>query len=234
MRISNARSRTAMADLKPALLIVFLLLIPFLSQAQTKNEWAGWDFLLGEWVSGESSGVPGNASSGSFTLSPDLGGKILVRKNHAEYPPSNGRPAIVHDDLMIIYHEGGAAKAFYTDSEGHVIRYGVTLSPDSKKLVFLSEKTSGSPQYKLSYVNVQPGRVKLTFEIAPPDKPEEFKTYVEAVVKRKLTTQVLKFFSRTPGATAPRVLRLQRDPLFPAAVTRQWPVLRRVQAVLRA
>jgi hypothetical protein len=139
--------------MKPAFLISFLfLLTAVLSQAQAKNDWAGWDFLLGEWVSAESSGVPGNASSGSFTLSPDLGGKILVRKNHAEYPPSNGRPAIVHDDLMIIYHEGGAAKAFYTDSEGHVISYGINLSPDSKQLVFLSEKTSGSPQYRLTYI----------------------------------------------------------------------------------
>jgi hypothetical protein len=163
---------------------LFLSLAAF-SQSQAKNDWAGWDFLLGEWVSGESNGVPGSASSGSFTLAPDLSGKILLRKNHAEYPASNGRPAIVHDDVMIIYHEGGAAKAFYTDSEGHVIRYGVNLSTDGKKLVFLSEKTSGSPQYRLTYVNVQPGTVKLLFEMAPPDKPEEFKTYVEAVVKRK-------------------------------------------------
>jgi len=149
------------------------------------NDWAGWDFLLGEWVAAESSGVPGSASSGGFTLASDLGGKVLVRKNHAEYPAANGRPAMVHDDLMIVYHEGGAAKAFYSDSEGHVIRYGVTLSPEAKKIVMLSEKASGAPQYRLTYEGIEAGRVKLSFEIAPPDKPEEFKKYVEAVVKRK-------------------------------------------------
>jgi hypothetical protein len=140
---------------------------------------------LGEWTSAESSGVPGSASTGSFTLAPDLGGKILVRKNHAEYPPANGRPGIIHDDLMIIYREGGTTKAFYNDNEGHVIRYNVSASPEKKRITLLSDKAAGAPQYRLTYESVQPGKVKLSFEIAPPDKPEEFKKYVEGVVKRK-------------------------------------------------
>jgi len=180
-RAKPFRNRT-----RPAFLMVYLCLsLTAFCQSQAKNDWAGWEFLLGEWVAGESSGVPGSASAGSFTLAPDLSGKILLRKNHAEYPASNGRPAIVHDDLMIVYHEGGAAKAFYVDGEGHVIRYNVSLLPDNKKIVMLSEKTQGAPQYRLTYESVQAGTVKLAFEIAAPDKPEEFKKYVEAVVKRK-------------------------------------------------
>jgi hypothetical protein len=166
--------------------LFFLMAIFFTAvfcQSSPKNDWAGWDFLLGEWTSGESGGVPGSASAGAFTLAPDLGGKVLVRKNHAEYPPAQGRPAIVHDDLMIIYHEDGAAKAFYSDSEGHVIRYGASVSPG--RIVMLSEKVSGAPQYRLTYENIEAGKVKLLFEIAPPDRQEEFKKYVEAVVKRK-------------------------------------------------
>lgn len=154
-------------------------------QSSGKKDWADWDFLIGEWASGESNGVPGTASAGSFTVAPELGGKILVRKNHAEYPPANGRPAIVHDDLMIVYHEGNATKALYTDNEGHVIHYDVNFSMDKKKLVMLSEKATGAPQYRLTYEGLQPGVVKLLFEIAPPEKPEEFKKYVEAVVKKK-------------------------------------------------
>jgi hypothetical protein len=168
-----------------AFLIAAFLLAAASGQSGTKSEWADWDFLLGEWASTESSGVPGAASSGSFTLAPDLNGKVLVRKNHAEYPAANGRPAFVHDDLMIVYREGGATKALYADSEGHVIHYNVSFSTDKKKVVMLSEKAASMPQYRLTYEGVQPGTVKLLFEIAPPDKPEEFKKYVDAVVKRK-------------------------------------------------
>jgi hypothetical protein len=153
-------------------------------QTSSKDNWSEWDFLLGEWTAAGSSGEPGSASKGSFTLAPDLGGKVLVRKNHAEYPPANGRPAIVHDDLMIVYHESGAVRAFYDDNEGHVIHYDVSF-PDRNHIVFLSEKLAGATRYRLSYENVKEGTVNLKFEIAPPDHPEQFKTYVAAVVHRK-------------------------------------------------
>jgi hypothetical protein len=100
--------------------LIPVFLLPLLASAQnsSKDAWAGWGFLIGEWTAGTGSGVPGQASNGSFTLTRELGGTILVRKNHAEYPPAGGRPGIVHDDLMIIYHEGGATRAFYDDNEG--------------------------------------------------------------------------------------------------------------------
>lgn len=123
--------------MKTLLRLIPLILLPLMvtSQNVSPDPWADWKFLLGEWAAGESSGVPGQASKGSFTLAPDLNGKILVRKNHAEYPPANGRPAIVHDDLMIIYRAAGATRAFYSDNEGHVIQYRISFSADLKKIV---------------------------------------------------------------------------------------------------
>lgn len=161
------------------------LLLVASTQTVSQDLWADWKFLLGEWTAGESSGVPGQAGKGSFTLTPDLQGKALVRKNHAEYPAAGARPAFSHDDLMIIYRDGGATKAFYDDNEGHVIHYDVTVSPDKKQIVLLSEKREGAPQYRLTYEDVQPGTVKLLFEIAPPDKPGRFIKYVDATVHRK-------------------------------------------------
>jgi hypothetical protein len=166
-------------------MIALFLPLAALAQNASPDPWADWKFLLGEWSAGESSGVTGQASRGSFTLTPDLQGKVLVRKNHAEYPAAGARPAIVHDDLMIVYHEAGATKAFYDDNEGHVIHYDVTVSPDKKQIVLLSEKREGASQYRLTYEDVQPGTVKLLFEIAPPDKPGQFLKYVEATVHRK-------------------------------------------------
>jgi hypothetical protein len=167
---------------RSALLLLFSLLLS--AQNTTKDNWTDWGFLLGEWTAAESSGVPGEASKGSFSLAFDLGGTVLLRKNHAEYPSAGGRPAIVHDDLMIIYHEAGLTKAFYDDNEGHAIHYGVTFSPDKKRIVFLSEN-SGGPQYRLTYEDLQPGTAKVLFEIAPAGKPDQFAKYVEAVVHRK-------------------------------------------------
>jgi hypothetical protein len=91
---------------------------------------------------------------------------------------------------MVIYHvpsgsDKFATKAFYSDSEGHIIHYNVGFSADKKKIVFLSEPSQGAPQYRLTYEDVQPGTAKVLFEIAPPDKPGEFATYVQATVNRR-------------------------------------------------
>jgi hypothetical protein len=163
-----------------------LLLATLLAAAQAAPDpWADWRFLIGEFIAGDSAGVPGQASKGGFTLTPDLDGKILLRKNHAEYPAANGRPAFSHDDLMIVYHDGTSTKAFYDDNEGHVIHYNVTVSDDKKQIIFVSETGAQGPQYRLTYRDLHAGAVKVLFEIAPPDKPGQFIRYVEATVRRK-------------------------------------------------
>jgi hypothetical protein len=167
--------------------IVALLGISVWAGAQNAapDPWAGWKFLIGEFNAGDSSGVPGQASSGGFTLAPELNGNVLVRKNHAEYPATKDHPAFTHEDLMIVYREGGATKAIYADSEGHVIHYGVNLSGDGRQIVFLSEVGGGGPQFRLTYQDAGSGAVSVLFEMAPPDKPGQFSKYVEAVVRRK-------------------------------------------------
>jgi hypothetical protein len=172
---------------KIALYFLPLLMFPMLAVAQTapQDPWAGWKFLLGEWVAEGSSGVPGSASGGGFTLEPELGGKVLVRKNHAEYPATKDHPAFSHDDLMVVYREGGATRALYDDSEGHVIHYDAAVTPDGKQIQFVSEASGGGPQFRLTYGDLGDGVVRVLFEIAPPDKPGAFAKYVEATVRRK-------------------------------------------------
>jgi len=169
-----------------AALLFVLLFVPSLGAAQnsTPDPWAGWQFLLGTFDAGESSGTPGSASSGSFTLAQDLNGKVLVRRNHADYPATQDRPAFTHDDLMVVWHEGGTAKALYTDSEGHVIHYSVSLSGDGKEIVFLSEN-GGGPQYRLTYDDLGSGAVRILFEVAAPGSSGAFAKYIEATVHRK-------------------------------------------------
>ena len=53
-----------------------------------------------------------------------------------------------------------------------------------RKLVMLSDPAQPGPHYRLSYVKIGDNDLKLTFEIAPPDAPDKFKTYIEAAAKR--------------------------------------------------
>jgi hypothetical protein len=148
-----------------------------------EDAWADFRFLIGTWVS---EGRP-EEGSGRFTLEPDLGGKILVRRNVAELPAAKGRPAGKHEDLMIVYREPGGKsfRASYFDNEGHVIRYTVSMLPEKKGLVFISNPDPSGPRFRLTYTRGEEDKVAVKFEIAPPGKPDEFKTYLEGTVRRK-------------------------------------------------
>jgi hypothetical protein len=169
-----------------------VLALPLLSFSGSSSEptsppdaWARFRFLLGEWV-GEGSGRPGEGK-GQFSLTPDLQGKILVRKNRADYPAAGGRPALHHEDLMIIYptEDGKEHKAIYFDSEGHVVQYAASFSQDEQTLTMVSDARPSSPRFRLSYTRQAEGRVGIKFEMAPPGKPDAFKTYLNGSARRK-------------------------------------------------
>ena len=180
----------ARTGVRAMLLLPLTLLISFIgvSQPQSADGWADWNFLMGEWLTGNGTGTPGTTGTGWFTLDRALDGRVLLRKNHAEYPPHKGRAGAVHDDLTIIYREAGVAKALYSDNEGRVIHYEVEFSPDKKKIVFISEKTVISRRYRLTYELIQPDLVKLVFETARQDNPDQFALYVEALAHRKVAS----------------------------------------------
>jgi hypothetical protein len=146
------------------------------------QSWGGWAFVLGEWV-GEGGGDPGQ-STGRFSFALDLDRRILVRKNHNEFPASAGRQAGVHDDLMIVYPEGNVTRAVYFDNEDHVIHYTLEPAGDAKSLVLVSDQVAGAPRFRLVYSAAAGGTLKIKFEMAPPDKPDAFTTYLEGTARR--------------------------------------------------
>ncbi len=165
--------------------VLSLVLLTCLAPAQQSSQgarWEAWQDLIGFWA-GE--GDPSQGVS-QFSFLPDLQGKILVRKNHAEYPATKDRPAVVHDDLLIVYGDTDAdRKAVYFDNEGHVIDYVVSVSPDRRSIVFVSPAAAGASGYRLSYFEQARDRFRITFEIAPPGKPEAFALYLEGFARRK-------------------------------------------------
>ena len=124
--------------------------------------------------------------TGYFTFEESLNGRLLVRKNRANYPAMKDHPAVSHEDLMILYVDQSTkqTRAFYTDSEGNVIQYAATLSKDPNTVTFLSEIIPTAPRFRLTYVRTKPDQMTLTFEIAPPGNPDEFRNFIEATVRK--------------------------------------------------
>ncbi len=167
-----------------SMLVVFAIDVSPLPAADAPN-WDSWRFLMGEWI-GEGAGQPGQGS-GSFSFALDLQGKVLVRRNRADYPATQDRPAFSHEDLMVVYQESGASstRAIYFDNEGHVIHYAAKVSDRGDAITFLSDPSSSAPRFRLTYTKVKAEAQTIKFEIAPPDKPDAFSTYIEATARRK-------------------------------------------------
>ncbi len=154
-------------------------------RADAEEGWGALDTLVGTWT-GEGEGQPGTGGGG-FTFQKELGGKVLVRRSRADYPAAQGRPAVHHEDLLVVYRDqaGAPPRAIYFDNEGHVIRYAVRTSAAGDSLEFLSEPDAAAPAYRLRYVRTGPGPLRITFEIAPPGKPGEFRQYLEGTCRRR-------------------------------------------------
>lgn len=162
--------------------VVLFAGVPAIAQpALPAVDWKDWTPMLGEW---EADTTGPGSPTGGFTLAPDLQGRVLVRKNHAQYPKKDTHPAVSHDDLMVIYRDGDATRADYWDSEGHLIRY-VAAVDKGKSFTFLSDAVPGQPRFRLTYVVTSASVLSLRFEIATPNAPDQFKPYIQATVHRK-------------------------------------------------
>ncbi len=148
-----------------------------------KDPWAAWRFMLGDWV-GEGTGEPGAASS-EFSFHPALSGKILIRRNRTDIRATTDHPASTHEDLLVVYLEGSETRAIYFDNEGHVIHYKASFSADGNTLTFLSAVEPPAPRFRLTYQKGANETLKISFDIAPPGKPEAFSTHIGGSAHRK-------------------------------------------------
>jgi len=148
--------------------------------AQQPASWEKWTWLIGEFQ-GEGSGQPGQGG-GTFSFAFDLDKNIVVRKSHSEYPATNNKPLIVHNDLMIVYpdYTGNPSKAIYFDNENHTINYSITYQ--DKAIVLTSNKIANVPIFRLTYTLLNDGMVNTKFEMS--QDGEKFMTYIEGKSKK--------------------------------------------------
>jgi hypothetical protein len=138
-----------------------------------KPDWTPLKFLAGHWNADPNPNEPGATGSSDFRF--DLDGSILVRDNRADYPPQNGKPALHHRDLMVIYAvDSSGLKATYWDNEPHTIYYDVTVGAPGE-VSFVTYPDTRGPRFRLLYKRISDTSVSGHFDIAAPGG--EFKTY---------------------------------------------------------
>lgn len=167
--------------LSATLFFSFLFIPGYISYPQQSNL-ENFKFLIGEWVGtggGSNSGQGGGASIFRF----DLDSNVIVRENYANYPAQNNNPEYTHRDLMIIYYQSTTPKSVYFDNEKHAINYNIEFVDN--KVIFTSEEVKGVPQFKLTYEKEGNNKMKLYFDIAPPNAPGKFVSYLTAEIHKK-------------------------------------------------
>lgn len=148
-----------------------------------------WRVLIGDWA-GDGGGQPGSAT-GRTSYRFEVGERAIIRRNRADVAASAGRPASVHEDLLVIYagSKPGEARALYVDNEDHVIQYTAAWSADGKALTFVSDMVASAPRFRMTYKILSADEHVLDFDIAPPGSPDGFKPYVSGKLKRQLATR---------------------------------------------
>jgi hypothetical protein len=95
---------------------------PTLKGGLLKGDMQGLDFLVGHWSTPTQGKVAetGGSSAGESTFTPEVGGAVLLRKDHVSLYDAAGKPTGGFDIMMMIYPEAGGIHADYADG-AHII-----------------------------------------------------------------------------------------------------------------
>jgi hypothetical protein len=163
-------------------LTMFLFLIPVFTSYPQEGNLAKFKFLIGKWV-GSGGGSSSSQGVGASIFRFDLDSNVIIRENYAHYSAQNNNPEYTHKDLMIIYYQSDTPKAVYFDNEKHVINYNIEFADN--KVIFTSIEIREAPQFRLTYEEDGNNKMKLYFDIAPPNTPGKFKLYITAEMQKK-------------------------------------------------
>jgi hypothetical protein len=151
---------------------VAALLAASAASAQTpslKGGLQGLDFLIGHWSAPTKGKVAetGGSSTGESTFTPEVGGSVLLRKDHVSLYDAAGRATGGFDIMMMIYPESGGIHADYADGD-HIIHYASASVVPGHAVTFVSASSPAAPTFKLSYVLSSPKVIDIDFSMAAP------------------------------------------------------------------
>jgi len=150
--------------------IVVVLLLQVQPAASAPLQISAADFLIGEWNAPDTGTGPNKG--GTSTIHPDLDATILFRHDHVAL-----RQGGTLDLMMPIFVSAEKLRAEYYDTEGHVIHYVSAEIVPHSRIVFLSDSPAAKPAFRLTYERLSADELAVTFAIAPPGKPRDFKIY---------------------------------------------------------
>ncbi len=129
---------------------------------------AGVAFLVGTWGNGDGKVADtGGTSTGTSTISSEVDGSVLLRRDHTDLFGTDGRPAGSFEQLMVIYPEDGTLHADYSDGT-HIIHYTSAIVVPDRSVVFTTATLANAPTFRLSYEKTNATTLAIRFEIEPP------------------------------------------------------------------
>ena len=132
------------------------------------GELAGVGFLVGQWDSGVGQVADtGGTSKGSSSVTVEANGAALLRRDHTELFDAAKKPSGSFDQIMLIYAEGEAIHADYSDGQ-HIIHYTSAVVVPGQSVSFSSASLPGAPTFKLTYEFHAPETLSVTFGMTPP------------------------------------------------------------------
>ncbi|MCI3133155.1 hypothetical protein [Phenylobacterium aquaticum] len=128
-------------------------------------------FLMGDWGGQGQVADTGGTSSGRSSFTPEVGGTVLLRRDHTDLLDAVGKSQGGFDQLMWIYSERGAVRADYADGQ-HIIHYDrATVSP-GRAVTFFSVAQAGAPTFRLAYTLAGPDVLRVSFGMAAPGQSD--------------------------------------------------------------
>jgi hypothetical protein len=131
---------------------------------------SGLSFLVGSWTSGAGSGKvaeTGGTSRGTSVMAPEVGGAVLLRRDHVDLFSADGKPTGSFDQIMMMYPEGGTVRADYSDGQ-HIIHYTSATIVAGQSVSFMTSASATAPSFRLSYTKTDARTMAVRFEMAPP------------------------------------------------------------------
>jgi hypothetical protein len=130
--------------------------------AQAMDPLHSLEFMEGGWSGGPSLGTA--QSEGRFTIRRDLGGRVLLRRDHMTYAvgPKDRRTL----DILLVMAPGAEGTGFqanYFDSDGHVLNFKSARVISDSLVVFVSESGIGRPMFRLTYEKVGRHGLRIVF-----------------------------------------------------------------------